>query len=59
MPIKIKALMQNIDDCFDRECTFWVNFINKARGKSADMHPADRNTWQWNEAAACRGKKNK
>lgn len=42
--------MQSHDDCFDRECTFWVNFVNKARGKSADMHPADRNTWQWNEA---------
>lgn len=44
--------MQNSDDCFDSECTFWVNFVNKARGKSADMHPADRNTWHWNEAAA-------
>lgn len=33
---------------------FWgrVNFVNKARGKSADMHPADRNTWHSNETAA-------
>lgn len=43
--------MQN-SHCFDREKQFWVNFVNKARGKSADMDPADRNTWQWSEAAA-------